>query len=74
MEENKNVNIQNAENQAEATAITNEPVIDQINTEAEEKAVPEAVIEVSVPIPVQEPEPLKESAHDDFDWTVDKRN
>lgn len=81
MEENKNVNNQNAEDlsvdrpeQVEATATTNEPVTNQINTEVEEKDPQEAVAEVSTPDPAQEPETVKESAHDDFDWTVDKRN
>lgn len=81
MEENKNVNNQNAEDlsadrpeQAEVTATTNEPVTNQVDTEVEVKDQQEAVAEVTTPAPAQEPETVKESAHDDFDWTVDKRN
>ncbi|HEX5554312.1 MAG TPA: 30S ribosomal protein S1 [Chitinophagaceae bacterium] len=122
MEENKNVNNQNAEEQAQPTATTNEPAADQSNGSEEQKteqtpsnaadsqeapvnnqaegqpeaaAQPEATsgqeVSPSEPQEVQDqatspsapeeqatpkeaPEPEKETAHDDFDWTVDKRN
>lgn len=82
MEENKNVNTQNAETQQEQTAKTNataektaqeetpkaEVATETKTTEAEEtKETPQAEV-------VQEEEKSPESAHDDFDWSVDKRN
>src|SRR5690606_6664231 len=98
----KNVNHQNAEEQAQPTATTNEPVT-QKTEENQEKAQPEATqpeeptqeaekatepaatteeagadapaeAKDEQPAEEQKPEPKKETAHDDFDWTVDKRN
>ena len=74
MEENKNVNNQNAENQAEVTATTNEPATSQITTETAKQSQPEEAAAAPSPATAQEAAPVKESAHDDFDWTVDKRN
>lgn len=76
MEENKNVNNQNAENQAEVTATTNEPVINQTTASADEP-IKEETTTLSSGQPetlILEKEPEAPQAHDDFDWTVDKRN
>ena len=57
---NKQLNAEEQEpiaSSAEATAITNEPV--------------EETVETMIAAPV---EVVKETAHDDFDWTRDKRN
>lgn len=91
MEENKNVNHQNAEEQEQPTATTNDPVTQK--TEENQEAAPQAeaaeaeAAEATPPAEEQAPEAAPEdngavnglkagetSAHDDFDWTVDKRN
>lgn len=60
-----------------ATAITNEPVAEAI-TEAvvaeEVLAVETPVAEISEPVAIQEPVAEVLAAHDDFDWSIDKRN
>jgi small subunit ribosomal protein S1 len=93
LEENKNVNNQNAEEQVNPTATTNEPA-SQASAEAsapsgsQEDAPATAASEQTEkpstegqPVALEaqaEPEaekaPEKEEAHDDFDWSVDKRN
>lgn len=91
MEENKNVNHQNAEEQAQPTATTNEPATtpkaeenqEATSTQEPETTVTEDTAPQTAPAAENgqateeqkpEAEPEKESAHDDFDWTVDKRN
>jgi small subunit ribosomal protein S1 len=82
MEENQIIN-QNAEGQEQApvateatetaTATTNEPAAEsQVETGVEntENPVSEPVNEVKIEEPVEE----KLAAHDDFDWSIDKRN
>src|ERR1700757_4550086 len=66
----------------EATATTNAPVTEaqasEINPQSEETASAETpnepVIENSVKESLPEPVEEKLAAHDDFDWSVDKRN
>ncbi|GAA4313139.1 30S ribosomal protein S1 [Compostibacter hankyongensis] len=87
MEENKNVNEQNAEEQAQQpTATTNEPAETQSaegeNTPAAEPAAAEQAPAAEEPAPAAEPAAAAQpavaeeppSAHDDFDWSIDKRN
>jgi len=75
MSEENNIVNQNADKQESApaaentaaeaiTATTNEPV---------QEASP-AVVEKSKPVVVQEPVAETVAAHDDFDWSIDKRN
>jgi len=75
MSEENNIVNQNADEQGSApvaentaadasTATTNEPV---------QEASP-AVVEKSGPVMVQEPVAETVAAHDDFDWSIDKRN
>jgi small subunit ribosomal protein S1 len=75
MSEENNIVNQNADGQESApaaentaaeatTATTNEPV---------QEASP-AVVEKSEPVAVQEPVAETVAAHDDFDWSIDKRN
>jgi small subunit ribosomal protein S1 len=52
-----------ASNEAEATATTNEPVAEENATTNEPVAAPVMVVEKII-----------ETAHDDFDWSRDKRN
>ena len=69
MEENKTVNTQNAEEQEKATATTNEPVNETAT------ATPSAEdAGAQVPAPAAEAPVSAPEAHDDFDWSVDKRN
>jgi small subunit ribosomal protein S1 len=69
LEENKTVNTQNAEEQEKATATTNEPVSETASaTPSAEEAGDQA------PAPAAEAPVSVPEAHDDFDWTVDKRN
>src|SRR4029078_1916785 len=57
--------------EAEATAaITNAPVTEATVSETETQPVVENAVTESLPQPVEE----KLAAHDDFDWSVDKRN
>ena len=59
------------EQQAEAvTAITNAPETEAQTSEANPQPVIENSVAESLPQPVEE----KLAAHDDFDWSVDKRN
>jgi small subunit ribosomal protein S1 len=103
LEENKNVNNQNAEEQVQQTATTNEPVESQSNgsaqnaeeipagesTESQNPAAEEKSETGSSSDPEQTPDTqstaapsenkaretaVQETPHDDFDWTVDKRN
>ncbi len=80
MEENQIIN-QNAEGQEQApvateatetaTATTNEPAAEsQVETGVENTEILEPVNEVKIEEPVEE----KLAAHDDFDWSIDKRN
>ncbi len=93
MEENKNVNTQNAETQPEQTATTNTeeaannpkeetseeggvanqgPAKEEASEEAPQEETTETAAEQEEEgAPAEE---SKESAHDDFDWSVDKRN
>jgi small subunit ribosomal protein S1 len=78
LEENKNVNHQNAEEQAQPTATTNEPAAspsgEEQKTEPTAEAAPSATTdEVQAAEETAAAAPV-ETAHDDFDWTVDKRN
>jgi small subunit ribosomal protein S1 len=69
LEENKTVNTQNAEEQEKATATTNEPVSETATaTPSAEDAGAQA------PAPAAEAPVSAPEAHDDFDWSVDKRN
>jgi small subunit ribosomal protein S1 len=57
--------------QVEATtAITNTPATEENTSEKIENPVVETAVTESLPKPVEE----KIAAHDDFDWSVDKRN
>ncbi|MFT3911038.1 MAG: 30S ribosomal protein S1 [Ferruginibacter sp.] len=64
---NKQLNAEDQEslagNTAEGTATTNDPVESAVETPAE-----------TIAAPVQKFEPRVETAHDDFDWSRDKRN
>lgn len=78
LEENKNVNHQNAEEQAPPTATTNDPAAtpsgEEQKTEPAAEAAPSATSdEVQAPGETAPAAPV-ETAHDDFDWSVDKRN
>lgn len=74
MEENTNVNTQNAEEQEKATATTNTPAPETTGeTAPQQEAQPEAAAEAPAPS-APAPEAPREEAHDDFDWSVDKRN
>ena len=94
MEENKNVNNQNAEEQAKPTATTNEPATQasaeasapsgsseqeaSANADAQQTETPspegQPVAQEAQAQPEAEKATGKEEAHDDFDWSVDKRN
>lgn len=70
---NTNADAQESANapQAEATtAITNAPAAEAAASETPAQPVVEAAVTESLPQPVEE----KIAAHDDFDWSVDKRN
>ena len=61
----------NSEQNTEATAATtNEPVAETTVSESTAEPVIENSVAESIPQPVEE----KLAAHDDFDWSVDKRN
>jgi small subunit ribosomal protein S1 len=64
----------NVEQNTEATAATtNVPVEEAENTPAAE-STPEPVIESSVAESIPQPVEERLAAHDDFDWSIDKRN
>lgn len=70
---NTNADVQESANaeQAEATtATTNTPVTEESSSESTPQPVIENEVTQSLPQPVEE----KIAAHDDFDWSVDKRN
>ncbi len=89
MSDNNIVN-QNADQQespvaSETTASTNSPVETptEVVTASQEEATQEAPAQEAAPTqeaapvavaPVQEKAPVVETAHDDFDWSIDKRN
>jgi len=63
----------NAEQAEATTATTNTPVAED-NTDNASESTPEPVIENSVTESLPQPVEEKLAAHDDFDWSVDKRN
>jgi small subunit ribosomal protein S1 len=68
-----NADVQESANatQAEATtATTNAPAAEETASEPNPQPVVESTVTESLPKPVEE----KLAAHDDFDWSVDKRN
>lgn len=73
MTENTNIHTQNAEEQVPDTATTNQSAEQEQSTPAEQPAEAAAPEQEAAKAPAAEPE-QKESAHDDFDWSVDKRN
>ena len=76
MEENKTVNTQNAEEQEKATATTNEPATETTTeaTSQQDEETPAEIPAAEQQASAKEEAPAAEEAHDDFDWTVDKRN
>lgn len=71
----------NAEATATAQAETNETAAAPSETAVEAEPATEATAETAAPAPAEEPAPkrkyyeeLAQTSHDDFDWSVDKRN
>ncbi len=56
--------------EATTTATTNAPVTEEKSSELTNQPIVEASVSETLPQPVEE----KIAAHDDFDWSVDKRN
>jgi small subunit ribosomal protein S1 len=62
--------VDSAATEATTTATTNAPVTEENNPEPAVQSIVESSVSETLPEPVEE----KIAAHDDFDWSVDKRN
>jgi small subunit ribosomal protein S1 len=73
---NTNADEQESANSAteEATAATTNAPVAEDNTDTASESTPQPVIENSVTESLPQPVEEKLAAHDDFDWSVDKRN
>ncbi|HYK47304.1 MAG TPA: 30S ribosomal protein S1 [Parafilimonas sp.] len=64
----------NVEENTEATTATTNGPVEEAETTSASESTPEPVIENSVAESIPQPVEERLAAHDDFDWSIDKRN